>query len=477
MTVLHPIYNRHRVESDAVKPLQVAIFGAGPSGFYAAEELLKQTARIVTVDLFDRLPTPYGLVRGGVAPDHQKIKTVTRQFDKIAHRSGFRFFGNVSFGQSLMLSDVLHHYHYVLFATGMESDRRIGIPGEELPGSYPAATFVAWYNGHPDYHHLQFDFSRVEQVVIVGNGNVALDIARILTRAVDELSPSDIASHAVKALRQSGVKDIYILGRRGPAQAAFTNAELRELTEITGVDLVVRPEDLTLDALSQEFVAQPTAEPNSQRNLETLCRQMTKGAGSHPRKIHLHFLTSPVSVLGANRVEGVRVEKNVLSKDERGNLKARGTGVYEELPCQMVFRSIGYQGQPLIGVPFDDDTGTIPSSDGRVLDPVSGVPLPRLYVAGWIKRGPSGVIGTNKADANATVTAMLTDAQQGALPPHIVSDPEAIPRLLAHRQVPYVTFAGWQRTDQIELARGTQLGKARDKLTTIEELLKAADAA
>src|SRR5581483_5078819 len=361
MTAADPACFMRRDSSLASQPLRVAIFGAGPSGFYAAEELLKQSERVVTVDLFDRLPTPYGLVRGGVAPDHQKIKTVTRQFEKVAQRPGFRFFGNVCFGTDLTLDEVLAHYHQVLFATGAESGRRMGIPGEDLPGSYPATAFVAWYNGHPDSRRSQFNFSTVERIAIVGNGNVALDVARILTRAVDELSPSDMASYAVEALRKSTVKEIYVLGRRGPAQAAFTSPELRELTELTGVDLVVRPGDLALDALSQEFLAQSTAEPTHQRNMEILTGQIAKGEGSHARKIRLHFLVSPVSVLGTSRVEGVRIEKNFLRKDERGNLKAQGTGVYEELPCQMIFRAIGYKGRRLAGVPFDERAGIIPN--------------------------------------------------------------------------------------------------------------------
>lgn len=477
MTAVYPACFVQRPAASEVKPLRIAIVGAGPSGFYAAEELLKQTDQTVAVDLFDRLPTPYGLVRGGVAPDHPKIKSVTRQYEKIAQRPGFRFFGNVCFGTDLTLAEVFAHYHQALFTTGAESARRMGIPGEDLPGSYPATAFVAWYNGHPDYRHLQFDFSTVERIAIVGNGNVTIDVARILTRAVDELLPSDIANYAVEALRKSAVKEIYVLGRRGPAQAAFTTSELRELTELAGVDLVVRSEDLTLDALSQEFLAQSASEPTYQRNMDILTGQIAKGEGSHARKIRLHFLVSPVSVIGTNRVEGVRVEKNILVKDEHGNLKAQSIGEYQDLSCQMIFRSIGYKGRQLTGVPFDERAGLIPNQAGRVIDPASAAPVPRLYVAGWIKRGPSGVIGTNKADAHATVAAMLADAQQGVQSLEVTSDPEAIPRLLARKQVRYVTFSHWQRVDEVELMRGKKLGKARDKLTTIAELLDAAEAA
>jgi ferredoxin/flavodoxin---NADP+ reductase len=456
--------------------LHVAIIGAGPAGFYAVEELLKQTDLRVTVDLFDRLPTPYGLVRSGVAPDHQKLKAVTRQYEKIAQRAGFRFFGNVSFGKDLTLDEMLAHYHYVLFSTGAESDRRMGIPGEDLPGSFPATIFVAWYNGHPDYTHLQFDLSSVESVAVVGNGNVAVDVARVLARGVDELAVTDIAEHAVEVLRQSAIKNIYMLGRRGPAQAAFTNPELRELAELAGVDLVVRPEDLVLDPLSEEFLAHQS-EPMPQRNIETLTKQIAKGEGTQGRKLRLYFLVSPVEMLGTDRVEGVRIERNVLVKDGQGNLKAQGTGEHQDLPCQMIFRSIGYKGHQLAGVPFDERAGVIPNSDGRVIDLVSGNPVPRLYVAGWIKRGPTGVIGTNKADANATIATMLADIQQGIVASEVNADAEAIPMLLANKQVQYVTFAGWQRIDQHELLRGKTQGKVRNKLVTIDELLKRADVA
>jgi ferredoxin--NADP+ reductase len=476
MNAMSPTCFRRPTAANPSTPLRVAVIGAGPSGFYAVEELLKRSDYPVAVDLFDRLPTPYGLVRGGVAPDHQKIKAVTRQYEKIAQRPGFRFFGNVSFGRDLTLDEVLGHYHYVLFATGAESDRRMGIPGEDLPGSFAATTFVAWYNGHPDYHHLQFDLSAVENIAIVGNGNVAIDVARILTRPVNELAATDMAEHTVEVLRQSAVQNIYVLGRRGPAQAAFTNPEIRELTELPGVDLVVRPEDLELDPLSREFLAQQ-AEPMAQRNIETLSGQIAKGEGTHPRKIRLHFFVSPVQVLGIDRVTGVRVEKNKLVKDEQGNLKAQGTGEYHDLPCQMLFRSIGYKGHRLAGVPFDERAGIIPNVNGRVIDPTSGNPVPRLYVTGWIKRGPSGVIGTNKSDASATVASLLADLRQGIVVSDVNADAEATPTLLTQKRVQYVTFAGWQRIDQLELTRGKKQGKVREKLVTVSEMLDAAEAA
>lgn len=457
----------------ASHPLRVAVFGAGPAGFYAVEELLKQPEMVVAVDLFDRLPTPYGLVRGGVAPDHQKIKAVIKQYEKTAARPGFRFFGNITFGEDLSLAEVLAHYHQVLFTTGAESDRRMGIPGEDLPGSYPATVFVGWYNGHPDYRDLHFDLD-VERAAVVGNGNVAMDVTRILARSVDELAKTDIADHALAALRHSKIKEIYLLGRRGPAQAAFTNPEIRELTELASTDLVVRPEELALDEVNREFLTLHASEQTHQRNIDILKAQIPKGEGSQPKKIRARFFVSPVAVLGKERVEGLRLEKNRLVKAENGVFKAQGTGVYEEVSCQLVFRSIGYKGHQLPGVPFDERNGIIPNRDGRVLDPATNAPVPRLYVAGWIKRGPSGVIGTNKPDALATVQAMLADAARYAVWEGLSPDLNAILALLADKQVRAVTFTDWQRIDQIEIAAGKKRGKPREKLTTIAELLAAA---
>ncbi|MBI3303985.1 MAG: FAD-dependent oxidoreductase [Deltaproteobacteria bacterium] len=457
-----------------MNPLRVAVFGAGPAGFYAVEELLKQPGITITVDLFDRLPTPYGLVRGGVAPDHQKIKSVIKQYERTAARPGFRFFGNVTFGEDLSLAEILRHYHQVLFTTGAESDRRMGIPGENLPGSYPATVFVGWYNGHPDYRDLQFDLS-AERVAVVGNGNVAMDVTRILARSVEELAKTDIASYALEALHHSRIKEIYLLGRRGPAQAAFTNPEIRELTEIDGVDLVVRPEELELDDVNREFLAEHAHEQTHQRNVDILTGQTPKGEGTQPKKIRARFFISPVATLGTERVEGVRLEKNRLVKDEQGNFKAQGTGVYEEISVQLVFRSIGYKGHRLPGVPFDERNGIVPNRDGRVIDPATNASVPRVYVAGWIKRGPSGVIGANKPDAAATVQAMLEDAAHDQVPDGLQLDLTAIPALLAHKQVRAVTFADWKRIDQIEIEAGKKRGKPREKLTTIAELLAAVD--
>jgi ferredoxin--NADP+ reductase len=455
----------------AANPLRIAVFGAGPSGFFATEELLHQTGRVVTVDLFDRLPTPYGLVRGGVAPDHQHTKEVVRQFEKTAARPGFRFFGNVEFGVDLSLAEVLAHYHQVLLATGAESDRHLGIPGEDLPGSHPATAFVGWFNGHPDYRDAQFDLS-VDQAVVVGNGNVAVDVARILARSVDELARTDIAAHALEALRQSRIKDIYLLGRRGAAQAAFSHPELVELMALHGADLVVPPEDLELDDANRTFLAQQHSR-HPQRHLEELMAQSAKGEGRQERKIRMRFFVSPVEVLGTDRVEGIRLERNRLVQDEKGGFSAHGTGVFEELRCGLIFRSVGYRGQALVGLPFDDRAGIVPHREGRVIDPRTNALLPRVYVAGWIKRGPTGVIGTNRADAVASVRAMLADADADDALGSLSTNPDAIPALLARKQIQAVTFQGWMHIDALEIAAGGN-HKPREKFTTRAELLAAA---
>lgn len=464
-----------QIGSDSL-PLRVAIFGSGPAGFYAAGELLKQKDVAVCVDMFDRLPTPYGLVRGGVAPDHQKIKAVIRQYEKIAGRPGFRFFGNVTFGEDVLLDEVLGHYHQVLFSTGAESDRRLGIPGEDLPGSDPATIFVGWYNGHPDYRDLQYDLSRVERVAVIGNGNVAMDVTRILARSIEELSTTDIADYALETLEKSAVKEIYLLGRRGPAQAAFTNPEIRELTEMQVADLVVRPADLELDEANAEFLAQAEDRVH-QGNMDILTAQIPRGEGTKPKKVRARFFVSPVEIYGQDAVTGLKLERNRLLKDDGGTLRARGTGKYEELPdVQMVFRSIGYKGHPLKGVPFDEREGIIPNTDGRVIDPDTQAAVARLYVAGWIKRGPSGVVGTNKPDAIETVSLMLEDLHDGGVPDGVQTAPEAAPALLDRKGVRFVSFADWQYLDRIEVEAGRERGKPREKLTTVTEMLAALDA-
>jgi ferredoxin--NADP+ reductase len=449
-------------------PLRAAVIGSGPSGYYACEELLKQDGPRVRVDLIDRLPTPYGLVRGGVAPDHQKIKSVIKIYERTSARSGFRFLGNVAYGRDLSLDDLLRHYHQVLFCTGAETDRRMGIPGEDLPGSFPATQFVGWYNGHPDYTHHRFDLSG-PRVAVAGNGNVAMDVVRILAAPVEELAKTDITDYALEALRASRVREIFLLGRRGPAQAAFTNPEIRELCEIPGWDLVVNPAELELDEPSKAFLA-ARSDPTFRRNMEILNRQAAKGEGNQPNKIRARFFVSPVELRGSARVQAVKLERNVLVLDSGGSVRAKGTGQFETLPADLVFRSIGYKGLPMPGLPFDERGGVIPNQGGRVID-AAGKPVPRLYVAGWIKRGPSGVIGTNKNDAIETVRAMVEDAKslsaEGVTP-----DAEAVTALLRARKVRWVSFADWKRIDAAEVARGQPQGRPRVKFTAVADMLR-----
>jgi len=457
----------------AATPLRVAIIGSGPAGFFTAEQLLGHADRTITVDMFERLPAPFGLVRFGVAPDHQKIKSVTRSFDKVARRGGFRFFGNVEIGRHVALDDLRQHYHAVCFATGAQTDRRLGIPGEDLARSHPATDFVAWYNGHPEYRDLVFDLS-VPRVAVIGVGNVAIDVARILCRTQAELARTDIAPYAESALAHSGVREVYLIGRRGPVQAAFTTPEVRELGELEGADVVVPPEDVELDPLSQAEL--DAADDRSlEKKVAVLRDYAVREPSGKPTLLTLKFLQSPVEILddGAGGVGGLRLVRNRLESDGRGRLRAVPTDRYEELPVGLVFRSVGYRGGALPGVPFDERRGVVPNDRGRVL--ADGAVVPGLYVSGWIKRGPSGVIGTNKPCAAETAESLLADVDAGALPAPQHPDPVAIETLLRERQPDaLVCYEDWTRVDAAELARGAADGRPRVKCTTIEEYLAAA---
>lgn len=447
-------------------PLRVAVIGAGPSGFYAAEQLLRQD-RPVAVDLFDRLPTPFGLVRGGVAPDHPKIKSVTRVYDKVAALPSFRFLGNVAVGRDITAAELARRYHAIVWAVGAETDRRMDIPGEDLPGSHTATEFVGWYNGHPDYQDRRFDLAQ-EAAAVVGVGNVAMDVTRILATEPDLLHPTDISAAALKALRGSRVRTIFLLGRRGPAQAAFTNPELKELGDLPGVDVVVRPEDLALDEASRAALeASPDRE--AEKNLKTLQGFVERGMRGMPRRIELRFRTSPLRIEGGGRVERLVVGANRLEVGLRG-VQAVPSGEEASLPVGLVFRSVGYRALPLPGVPFDERRAVIPNDRGRVLDRDGGVPVPGSYVAGWIKRGPSGVIGTNKPDAAETVGALLEDAERGALP-EPTERADEIPELLRARGVEVVDWSDWQALDAHEIASGAARGAPRDKVASVEHML------
>lgn len=446
---------------DANRPLRIAIIGAGPSGIYAAEALIKQTEINVSVDVFDRLPTPYGLVRYGVAPDHQTIKSVTKVMQKVLQDPRVRFLGNVEFGRDLTFADLRRHYDAVIYTVGASSDRHLGIPGEDLPGSLSATEFVAWYNGHPDYQNLDIRLN-VQGVAVVGMGNVAVDVTRILAKSAEELRQTDIADHALPVLAQSQVSDIYMLGRRGPAQAKFTTKELRELGELHNADIVVRPEELELDERSAASIA---GEPALLKNLEVLREFAARPLTGKPRRVHLRFFVSPVAILGEGRVQKIRLEKNRLDE----NLNAVGTGEFEELEVGLVLRSVGYKGVPLPEVPFDQRKGVIPNQGGRVLR--EGQVAVGEYTAGWIKRGPSGVIGTNKADATETVKLLLQDAPHLPLAPE--PNPEAVTRLLQARGVRYVTLEHWLKLDALECTLGQAQGRPRVKLTSVDKMLEA----
>lgn len=450
-------------------PLRVAVIGAGPAGFYTAAELFKQEFAC-RVDMYNRLPTPYGLVREGVAPDHQSIKLVTRVFDRIGADERFRFLGNVTVGRDISVDELLRFYHMIVYAVGAESDRKLGIPGEDLEGSHPATIFVGWYNGHPEYADLSFDLSH-ERVVVIGNGNVAVDVTRILARSVEELAVTDVADHALAALRGSGVREVLMLGRRGPAQAKFTSAELKEFGELDGVDVRVDPEHLELDAESRALVE---ADRRVRRNVEILEGFAAGEADRDGRTIELRFFTSPVEILGDGRVEAVRVERNRLEPGPDGRMRAVGTGETEVVECGLVLRSIGYRGVPLPGVPFDEQRGVVPNVAGRVTETPGGPPRPREYAVGWIKRGPTGIIGTNKPDAVETVQSMVEDLP-GLEAGEVDADPGAPIRLLEERDVRVVDFDDWCRIDAAEVARGETEGRPRTKFVRVEEMLRACE--
>jgi ferredoxin--NADP+ reductase len=447
------------------QPLRVAIVGSGPSGFYAAEALFRRPEVAVRVDMIDRLPCPYGLVRYGVAPDHQKMKAVIKTYEKTAARPEFRFFGHVELGKDISVDDLRRHYDQIVYAVGAETDKRLGVPGEDLANSLSSTALVGWYNGHPDHRDLAVDLT-VEKVAVFGVGNVAMDVVRVLLRRLEELAPTDIADYALDALRRtSRIREVYLIGRRGASQAAFTPKEIEEVGKLAGVDLVVDP--------AQVDRGDPTLEKGSPelKNVEYLAAKAAEGEGTNPRKVRLRFLASPVELLGDDegRVTGVRIEKNKLEPDGRGGMRAKGTGETEVLQVGMVVRAIGYRGVPLPGVPFHDAWGIIPNDEGRVTSS-DGAPLPGEYVVGWAKRGPSGLIGTNKGDSQATVDKMLEDLPSlGGAP----GDRPDLTNVLEQRGVHFVTFDDWKLLDAIEVERGAAKGRVREKILGVEAALEA----
>ena len=454
------------------QPLRVAIVGAGPAGFYAAGQLLGAKELTVQVDLIDSLPTPFGLVRAGVAPDHPKIKSVTRVYEKTAAMPGFRFFGNVEVGRDLGHGDLKSHYHAVMYAVGAQTDRSMDIPGEDLPGSWAATELVGWYNGHPAFRDLEFDLS-CRRAVVIGVGNVATDVARMLALTREELEATDTADHAIGPMADSEIEEIVIVGRRGPAQAAFTNPELRELGELRDADVVVDPADVELDEHSARAIEAEGA-ITKRRNVEILTEFSQRKPSGKRRRVALRFLRSPVAIHGDGKVEAIELVRNELRHGSDGTLRPRATGVHETLETGLVFRSIGYRGVPIEGVPFDDWKGVVPNEEGRIVDPERQHAIPGEYVVGWIKRGPTGVIGTNKRDAQETVNHVLEDVAERRLPEPEHPDPGAIEALIAERRPDFVTWEGWQAIDTAETAAGEPLGRPRVKFTRLEEMLEAA---
>jgi ferredoxin--NADP+ reductase len=478
-------------------PIRIAVIGSGPAGFYTAGHLLKDGPENLEVDMIERLPTPWGLVRSGVAPDHPKIKSVTRVYEKTAAHPRFRFFGNVELGRDVSREELTEHYHCVVYATGSPADRPLGIPGEDLAGSHPATDFVGWYNGHPDYTDHDFDLS-AERAVVIGNGNVALDVARMLTLTHDELAVTDIADHALDVLDASNVREIVVVGRRGPAQAAFTNPELLELGELADADVIVDAEELERALATED----PNTDPTSARNVSVLRDYAGRAPQGKSKRVILRFLLSPTELVGdGSGVRKVVMARNALQAGNDGRLRAKPTGETEDIDAGLVMRAIGYRGIALPGVPFDERSATIPNERGRVLRDPTGVPVgdpgatpegPSVgltddhpaaghdevchgeYAVGWIKRGPSGVIGTNKKDAQETVDALLEDLAADKHLQPANPDPEAIESLFAERVPALVTYEGWSEIDRHEQARGEPHGRPRVKLTRIDELLRVA---
>ena len=461
---------KHKIGNDA-RPLKVAIIGSGPSGFYTAEALLNNNDFSSQIDMFDSLPTPYGLVRAGVAPDHQNIKAVTKVYEKIAQRSDFRFWGNVEFGKDITKDELLEIFDVVIYAVGAQTDRNMNIPGENLPGSHSATEFVNWYNGHPDFKEREFDFSH-ENVAIIGMGNVAMDIARILARTADEFKGTDIASYAQKQLSESKIKNIYVFARRGPLQAAFTPAGTKEFPKLQGAVATISPEDLTLEYFTEKILKE-TDDKRIKQNLKFLEEISRNKPTPQQKEIKFLFRRSPMEVYGSNgKVEGIKLVKNELFENDYGKLSARATDVSEDYKVGLVFRSIGYRSEPLPDVSFDDKKGIIKNLDGRVIQENGNQHCKGEYVVGWAKRGPTGIIGTNKPDALETVKLILDDFSniEDAAP---TNSQEAIVRLfLKMKEIKFVKFSEWKILDEYEIEQGEKVEKPREKITSVQEMLK-----
>ena len=436
----------------SARPLRVAVVGAGPAGIYAADVLVK-SGNDVSIDLYERHPAPFGLIRYGVAPDHPRIKGIVKALHQVLSKPQIRLLGNVEFGRDLSIDDLRRHYDAVIFTTGAEKDRALDIPGIDLPGSYGGADFVSWFDGHPEVERTwPLD---AESVAVVGAGNVALDVARILAKTADELLYTEIPANVYEGLQSSKVREVHVFARRGPAQAKFTPLELRELDHSPNVEVLVDPEDIEYDDGSVAAINSDNQTKLVVRELERYAmRTADDPVGARPRKLWLHFFESPVEVLGTDRVEGFRTERTELTGD--GNVK--GTGVTRDWPVQAVYRCVGYRSTPLPGLPWDERRDTFPHDKGRVLD-ADGNQVPGLYANGWVKRGPVGLIGHTKGDAIETVGSLLEDLD--GLPPAPEPDPAAVVALLEERGVPYTTWDGWLRLDAYERKLGEEYGPVR----------------
>jgi ferredoxin--NADP+ reductase len=448
-----------------MRPYHVAIVGSGPSGFFAAASLLKAADASddidVAVDMLEMLPTPWGLVRSGVAPDHPKIKSISKQFEKTADDPRFRFFGNIVIGEHVETAELAQRYDAVIYAIGAQSDRALNIPGEELPGSVAAVDFVGWYNAHPHFEQMAPDLSGA-RAVVVGNGNVALDVARILVTDPDVLAQTDIADHALESLRPCGVQEVVIIGRRGPLQTAFTTLELRELADLEGVDVVVDPAEL--EGITDDDAA--AVGKTCKQNIKVLRDYAGREPRPNHRRIVFRFCTSPIEIKGDARVEQIVLGRNELVSDDSGRVVAKDTGAREELPVQLVVRSVGYRGVPTSGLPFDEKSGTIPNAHGRVAGSQNE------YVVGWIKRGPTGVIGTNKKDSQETVDTLLDDLSRRELADFGPDHARELAEWLSSRQPKLVTDAHWKLIDEYERSAGEPHGRPRVKLTKLAEFLR-----
>ncbi len=449
------------------RAFRVAVIGSGPSGIYAADALVSQSDIPVEVDVIDRLPVPFGLVRYGVAPDHLSIRSVRDTLDKTLDKPGVRFLGNVSVGEDVTVAELHGLYDAIVLTYGASRDRRLGVPGEDLAGSVAATDFVAWYCGHPDADRDLFESLVPEAtgVVVVGVGNVAVDVTRVLAKTVAELDHTDMPQYVFDTLAKSKITDIHVLGRRGPAQAAFTTKELRELGELADADIIIDAADMELDEASAALAASDKAVA---RNVEVMRVWSTEAPSGKPRRIHLHFFARPTELRGTDHVDTVVVERTSLTPEG----SSVGTGEFTEIAANVVIRSVGYRGTALDEVPFDSGRNVIPHTDGRVER--DGATVPGEYVAGWIKRGPTGIIGTNKKDAVQTVASLLADASSGALPTPATPTAEAVDALLVERGVEVVTTAGWRSIDAAERALGATRGRDRTTIHERDALLAAA---